>query len=155
MRPLRTGLPAPNVSASSLAVSRLVASPSPPPQPAAASAATVRQARTRRVAACMECGAATASIGRVRRPPVALLATLLAVLLVPAAAHAQAPRTVPAELDALLAAGASISSTTTRGSQSYDNAKANARSSLHGALPARELDARDLEHVARSPRAGC
>ena len=56
MRPLRTGLPAPNVSASSLAVSRLVAAPSPPPQPAAASAATVRQARARRVATCMERG---------------------------------------------------------------------------------------------------
>ena len=45
------------------------------------------------------------SIGVVRRPPVALLSTVLAVLLAPAAAHAQAPRTVPSELDALLAAG--------------------------------------------------
>ena len=42
----------------------------------------------------------------VRRPSVALLATVLAVLLIPAAPQAQAPRTVPSELDALLAAGA-------------------------------------------------
>ena len=66
-----------------------------------------------------------------RRPPVALLATVLAVLLTPAAAHAQAPRTVPSELDALLAAGAIDQPHHDAWAESYDNAKATLKK-LHG-----------------------
>ena len=74
-----------------------------------------------------------------RRPPVALLATVLAVLLVPAAAHAQAPRTVPSELDALLAAGAIDQLHHDAWAESYDNAKATLKK-LHGTRR-RQLDA--------------
>ena len=74
-----------------------------------------------------------------RRPPVALLATLLAVLFTPAAAHAQAPRTVPSELDALLAAGAIDQPHHDVWAESYDNAKATLRK-LHGTRR-RQLDA--------------
>jgi hypothetical protein len=67
----------------------------------------------------------------VRRPPVALLATVLAVLLTPVAAQAQAPRTVPSELDALLAAAAIDQAHHDAWAQSYDNAKATLKK-LHG-----------------------
>src|SRR6478752_2580891 len=80
-----------------------------------------------------------ASIGLVRRPPVALLATVLAVLLAPVAAHAQAPRTVASELDALLAAGAIDQPHHDVWAESYDNAKATLRQ-LHGTRR-RQLDA--------------
>ena len=66
-----------------------------------------------------------------RRPPVALLATMLAVLLIPAAAQAQAPRTVTSELDALLAAGAIDQAHHDAWAESYDNAKATLKK-LHG-----------------------
>jgi hypothetical protein len=79
------------------------------------------------------------SIGCVRRPAVALLATVLAVLLGPAAAHAQAQRTVPSELDALLAAGAIDQLHHDAWAESYDNAKATLKR-LHGARR-RQLDA--------------
>jgi hypothetical protein len=79
------------------------------------------------------------SIGRVRRPPVALLATVLAVLLLPVAAHAQAPRTVPSELDALLVAGAIDQLHHDAWAESYDNAKTT-RERLHGTRR-RQLDA--------------
>ena len=80
-----------------------------------------------------------ASIGAVRRPPVALLATVLALLLAPVAAHAQAPRTVPSELDALLAAGAIDQLHHDAWAESYDNAKATLKK-LHGTRR-RQLDA--------------
>jgi hypothetical protein len=80
----------------------------------------------------MKPGVATGSIGAVRRPPVALLATMLAVLLTPVAAQAQAPRTVPSELDALLAAGAIDQLHHDAWAESYDNAKATLEK-LHGA----------------------
>ena len=83
-------------------------------------------------------GAAVASAA-VRRPPVALLATVLAVLLTPVAAHAQAPRTVPSELDALLAAGAIDQLHHDAWAESYDNAKATLKK-LHGTRR-RQLDA--------------
>jgi len=60
----------------------------------------------------------------VPRPPVALLATVLAVLLLPVAAHAQVQRTVPSELDALLTAGAIDQAHHDAWAESYDNAKA-------------------------------
>jgi hypothetical protein len=75
----------------------------------------------------------------VPRPPVVLLATVLAVLLAPVAAHAQAPRTVPSELDALLAAGAIDQPHHDAWAESYDNAKATLEK-LHGARR-RQLDA--------------
>ena len=83
-------------------------------------------------------GAAIASAA-VRRPPVALLATVLAVLLAPVAAQAQAPRTVPSELDALLAAGAIDQPHHDAWAESYDNAKATLKK-LHGTRR-RQLDA--------------
>ena len=79
------------------------------------------------------------SIAAVRRPPVALLATVLAVLLIPVAAQAQAPRTVPSELDALLAAGAIDQAHHDAWAESYDNAKATLKK-LHG-VRRRQLDA--------------
>ena len=87
----------------------------------------------------MERERATVASARVRRPPVALLATVLAVLLVPVAAHAQAPRTVPSELDALLAAGAIDQLHHDAWAESYDNAKATLKK-LHGTRR-RQLDA--------------
>ena len=74
-----------------------------------------------------------------RRPAVALLATVLAVLLTPVAAHAQAPRTVPSELDALLAAGAIDQLHHDAWAESYNNAKATLKK-LHGTRR-RQLDA--------------
>ena len=71
------------------------------------------------------------SIAAVRRPSVALLATVLAALLIPAAAQAQAPRTVPSELDALLASGAIDQAHHDAWAESYDNAKATLKK-LHG-----------------------
>jgi hypothetical protein len=65
----------------------------------------------------------------VRRPPVALLATVLAVLLAPVAAQAQ--RTVPSELDALLAAGAIDQPHHDAWAESYDSAKSTLEQ-LHG-----------------------
>jgi hypothetical protein len=58
----------------------------------------------------------------VRRLPVALLATVLALALTPVAAQAQ--RTVPSELDALLAAGTIDQVHHDAWAESYDNAKA-------------------------------
>jgi D-glucuronyl C5-epimerase-like protein len=78
-----------------------------------------------------EAGARDGSIGAVRRPPVALLATVLAVLLTPVAAQAQAPRTVPSELDALQAAAAIDQAHHDAWAESYDNAKATLEK-LHG-----------------------
>ncbi len=65
-----------------------------------------------------------------RRPPVVLLAAVLAVLVCPAA-RAQVPRTVPSELDALLAAGAIDQVHHDAWAQTYDNAKAELER-LHG-----------------------
>jgi hypothetical protein len=75
----------------------------------------------------------------VPRPPVALLATVLAVLLTAVAAQAQAPRTVPSELDALLAAGVIDAPHHDAWAESYDNAKATLKK-LHGTRR-RQLDA--------------
>ena len=79
------------------------------------------------------------SIAAVRRPPVALVATVLAVLLTPVAAMAQAPATVPSQLDALLAAGAIDPPHHDAWAESYDNAKATLKK-LHGTRR-RQLDA--------------
>ena len=88
---------------------------------------------------CAWSASARRSIGAVRRPSVALVATVLALLLAPVAAHAQAPRTVPSELDALLAAGAIDQLHHDAWAESYDNAKATLKK-LHGTRR-RQLDA--------------
>ena len=84
-----------------------------------------------RLLADQVCAGRADSIAAVRRPSVALLATVLAALLIPAAAQAQAPRTVPSELDALLASGAIDQAHHDAWAESYDNAKATLKK-LHG-----------------------
>jgi hypothetical protein len=95
----------------------------------------------------------------VRRLPVALLATVLAVVLTAVAAQAQAPRTVPSELDRLLAAGAIDQAHHDAWAESYDDAKATLKK-LHGVrrrqlaaviANARALAAAGLLVAARAP----
>ena len=71
----------------------------------------------------------------------------------PVAAHAQAPRTVPSELDALLAAGAIDQPHHDAWAESYDNAKATLKK-LHGTRR-RQLDAVLANTRAHRRRRAC